>query len=151
MNYRDILAILLPKHEGVRPYPYRDDVGKLTIGVGHNLTDNGLSKAAIAFIQDEDTDIAERAARALIPTFDALSDVRKAVVIDMAFNLGQLRFSEFRLTLAAINEGRWADAAAGMLDSAWAHQVGVRATELANMMRSDTWTPPNNLSEPMQP
>ena len=45
----DTLALhaLLEGHEGRRAFPYRDSVGKLTIGVGRNLSDRGLSEGEI--------------------------------------------------------------------------------------------------------
>lgn len=137
MSYADILREQLIVDEGRRAFPYRDMVGKLTIGVGHNLTDNGISQPVQDLLLSEDIEAAESLARALVPAFDSLSDVRRAVVANMAFNLGS-RLAEFVNTLAAINEQRWADAADGMLASAWAREVGVRATRLANMMRTDT-------------
>ena len=82
------LEAQLVKHEGLRLVPYTDTVGKLTIGVGHNLDDKGLSPEAIAFILEKDIDDAEYDARSLFPNFDDLSDARKAVLIQMAFNLG---------------------------------------------------------------
>ena len=37
-------------HEGVEHMPYKDTVGKLTIGVGRNLDDRGLSDDEIDYI-----------------------------------------------------------------------------------------------------
>ena len=52
----------------------------------------------------------------------------------MAFNLGETRLSQFKQTLTAINEGRYADAATGMRNSLWYKQVGARAERLATIM-----------------
>ena len=41
------LTELLKKHEGIRSKPYKDTVGKITIGVGRNLDDVGLSNDEI--------------------------------------------------------------------------------------------------------
>lgn len=134
MNWRSILAVQLTQDEGIRKFPYPDTEGKITIGVGRNLTDKGLSPDEIAYLQRNDMDDAEDDARALIPSFNELSDVRKAVVCNMAFNLGRDRMAGFKNTLMAINESRWADAARGMLASKWAKQVGERAVRLAQQM-----------------
>ena len=134
MTYLDIVRTQLPIDEGRRTKPYRDTVGKLSIGVGRNLDDVGVRPDEIALMLENDIAEAERAARSLV-NFDALSDVRKAVVINMAFNMGAAVLSRFVNTLKAINEGRYGDAADGMLASKWAQQVGARAQRLAKQMR----------------
>lgn len=134
MSYRDTLRVALPVDEGTRDKPYRDTVGKLTIGVGRNLDDVGVNEAEIALMLENDITRAEAAARRLVANFDELSDGRKAVVINMAFNLGE-RLAGFTATLTAIREGRFADAADEMLKSKWATQVGARARRLSAAMR----------------
>lgn len=136
-TYRDILRVNLLRDEGKLLSPYPDTRGKVTIGIGHNLTDNGLSDAAVEFIYEEDVAIAESAARQIVPTLDSLSDVRKAVLVEMAFNLGLPKLAGFHNMLDCIGEGDWDLAADAMLDSLWAKEVGARATRLATMMRSD--------------
>lgn len=135
MTYLDIARAQLPIDEGTRKKPYRDTVGKLTIGVGRNLDDVGLNADEIALMLENDIAEAERTARTLVPSFDDLSDARKAVVINMAFNLGMTKLAKFVNTLRAIDEGRFGAAADGMLNSLWARQVGDRAQRLAKQMR----------------
>lgn len=135
MGYLDILRRQLPIDEGTRTRPYRDSVGKLTIGVGRNLDDVGLSLGEIAYLLENDIAQADKAARALVPKFDTLTEERKAVLVNMAFNLGHYRLSMFVKLLAAVREARWDDAADEMLDSTWAEQVGERAQRLAIEMR----------------
>lgn len=137
MSYREILRNQLRVDEGVRRYPYQDTVGKWTVGVGRNLDDVGMRDDEIALMLENDITEAERAARSLVPNFDALSDARRAVVVNMAFNMGQNRLAGFVNTLKAIHEGRWEDAAAGMRASKWATQVGARAERLATLMEHD--------------
>lgn len=134
MSFRDLLDQQLRNDEGVRYKPYRDSVGKLTIGVGRNLDDVGLRDSEISVLLSNDMAVAETLARTLLPNFDDLTDLRKAVVCNMAFNLG-MRLTGFKETLGAIREGRWDDAANNMLDSVWAQQVGLRARRLADDMR----------------
>ena len=43
MNMERLTETLI-RHEGLRLEPYRCTEGKLTIGVGHNLDDNPISK-----------------------------------------------------------------------------------------------------------
>ena len=73
-----------------------------------------------------------------IPWWKDLSQTRRHVLVDMAFNLGIFGLLKFQNTLKAIQEERWADAAVEMLDSRWSQQVGQRAKTLAKMMETDS-------------
>lgn len=130
---------LLKKHEGLRLKPYTDTVGKLTIGVGRNLTDRGITEAEADYLLMNDLAQAERDARALFGNFDAIGDARQAVLIDMAFNMGKTRLSGFKKFIAAVLSGDYTATAAEMLDSAWAFQVGNRSKELSKMMITGNW------------
>jgi lysozyme len=135
MSYYEIVLEQLKIDEGIRNKPYRDTVGKLTIGCGRNLDDVGVSDDEIELMLTNDIASAEDTARRLVLNFDSLSDERKAVVINLAFNLGYTKFSQFHNTLRAIGEERWDDAADGLQNSLWATQVGARATRLIQKMR----------------
>lgn len=138
MSFRDLLRHQLRVDEGVRNRPYFDTKGKLTIGVGRNLHDVGVNDDEITLMLQNDIDEAERTARRLLPDFEELSEIRKYVVCNMAFNLGYTRLKGFEKTLLAIHEERWEDAAREMLDSKWAREdVPERAARLANAMRFD--------------
>lgn len=121
--------------EGVARWPYKDTVGKVTIGVGRNLTDKGLRSDEIELLLEHDLDDAEADARALFPGFDQLSELRQAALVNMAFNLGRDRLAGFAQVRAAVEAGDFNRAAAEMLDSKWARQVGARAQRLARAMR----------------
>jgi lysozyme len=116
--------------------PYRDSVGKLTIGVGHNLDDNGVSTATAMFILDEDIARAVADLDRAFPWVVDLDDVRQRVLINMSFNLGISRLSQFKKMFAALELRQYTIAAVEMLDSTWAKQVGTRADRLAEMMRT---------------
>lgn len=134
MNYLEIAQEQLRRDEGVRAKPYRDTVGKLTIGCGRNLDDVGLSDEEIEFLLANDLDRAATDVRRIVPKFDLLSETRKAVLLNMTFNLGAARLSGFKKFLAAVDESRYADAAKEMLDSTWAQQVSSRAVRLSRQM-----------------
>jgi lysozyme len=126
----------LVRHEGLRLKPYADTVGKITIGVGRNLTDNGISELeaeglCIRDMADVDNDLDRN-----IAWWREMTPDRQMVFVDMCFNLGWPRFSRFRFMLASAEEGDYATAAAEMLNSRWAQQVGTRAEVLATMMRN---------------
>jgi lysozyme len=134
MNYLDILKAQLTIDEGCRNKMYLDSKGIPTIGIGHNLRDKPLSDRAIQIIFEDDMADAEADARKLIKSFDKLNDVRKAVVINMAFNMGYSVLSQFKATIALIDSGDYTNASVQMLRSAWANQVGQRAQRLADQM-----------------
>lgn len=136
-NSRFMVALRaqLQEHEGVRLFPYTDTVGKVTIGVGRNLTDNGISQSICHQMLNEDI------LRALdelqvFTWFASLGSVRQRVLVDMCFNVGMSKLRGFKLMLAAVSVGDYDEAARQMLDSLWAQQVGQRAIRLASMMAS---------------
>lgn len=125
--------------EGNKSKPYTDTVGKLTIGVGRNLTDRGLSADEVNYLLSNDINIATQDAKKLVPGFDKLDDVRQEVLVNMAFNLGLARLGGFKKFLSAVNAGNFAKASVEMLDSVWAKQVGARAIRLSNAMRTGSF------------
>jgi len=134
----NLLRDLLIRHEGMRLKPYRDIVGKLTIGIGRNLTDVGISKVEALVLLASDIERCEREA-ATFPWFSGLTQIRKYVILSMLFNLGLPRFLKFEKMLHALSGGAWEQAAVEMLNSQWSKQVGSRAQELAYMMRHNDW------------
>jgi lysozyme len=134
VSYRDIAKAQIKVDEGVRFKVYRDSLGIETVGVGRNIRDKGLSMQEVDLLLDNDLTDAERDARAIFPTFDKLSDIRKAVLLNMSFNMGRERLSKFKKLRAAVQDEDWAEAARQMLLSTWASQVGARATRLAQQM-----------------
>ena len=132
----DALLEQLVEHEGLRLKPYRCTAGKLTIGVGRNLDDRGISKDEALYLLRNDIKKCINDAEAVIGSqvWEGLSEARKRVLVDMRFNLGAGGIRTFKNTLQAIREGRYGDASKGMLSSKWAGQVGRRATTLARMM-----------------
>ena len=128
-------------HEGERRKPYRDTVGKLTIGIGRNLDDKGLRRDEIEYLLSNDIADARADLDRYLPWWRGLDPVRQRVLIDMAFNMGMGSpgkggLLSFVNTLSNIRQGRYAEAADMMLASKWAQQVGRRAVRLATMMRT---------------
>lgn len=133
----DYLTKQLMRHEGFRRKPYHCTGGKLTIGYGRNLEDKGISRAEAKVLLT--TDINECRDQVNIDLgFDPeeIGVERFEVLVNMCFNLGLHGLRGFRNTLRAVRDGRWDDAADGMMDSLWARQVGQRALELSRIMRS---------------
>ena len=129
MNY---LALeLIKEHEGLRLTMYDDTEGVPTIGYGHNLNRPISEEAANQILKDDvQTAVLDAAS---FGWFHNLNDVRKAVIIDMMYNLGLTRFKKFQRMDKAIRDEDYELAAYEMLDSKWAHQVGSRAEDLATI------------------
>lgn len=132
---------LLRHHEGLRLKPYLDTTGHLTIGFGRNLTDVGISLDEARMLLRADLARAEAAVIEAFPWAQHLDAVRQAVLVEMCFNLGIVELKKFHATLRALQFGQWETAAAEMLDSVWAQQVGQRAKDLSAMVRTGTWPP----------
>lgn len=127
------------KYEGLRLKPYKCPAGKLTIGYGHNLEDNGITAEQAEQMLKQDMEYADLECYASIPEYGYLNDARKFVLLDMCFNMGINRLLTFKKMLAAIKNGYFDRAAYEMLDSKWAIQVGRRAAELSEIMRKGEW------------
>ena len=121
-------------HEGERLKPYRCTAGKLTIGVGRNLEDRGITAQESAYLLANDIAAEERELLRALPWVAGIDEVRQRVLLDMSFNLGIVGLLGFKNTLATIQAGDYQRAAAMMLDSRWAKQVGARAERLSRMM-----------------
>ena len=132
----------LRRDEGVEYSPYLDTVGVKTVGVGHNmqahplpsdwtfpLTDAQVDQLLAQDVQDVFNDLDR-----VFPWWRNMNYVRQRVIANMTFNLGIPRLAGFKNTLAAMEQGRYTSAAAGMMASLWAKQVGKRAERLAEMM-----------------
>ena len=130
----DALLAELRRDEGLRLKPYRCTAGKLTIGVGRNLDDVGISEAEADLLLRNDVARSMADLDEAIPWWRSLTEARQRVLVNMAFNLGATGLLGFRNTLAAIESGNYVKAANGMLQSLWASQVGERAVRLARMM-----------------
>jgi lysozyme len=132
------LADQLRRDEGWRTYPYKDTVGKQTIGYGRNLDDVGISPAEGDFLLANDIKAATVALESHFPWVMGLDSVRQGVLLNMVFNIGIGGLAGFKETLAKVEAGDYAGAAQ-MLSSKWAQQVGHRAVRLALQMQSGEW------------
>ncbi len=126
----------LVRHEGLRLKPYRCTAGKLTIGIGRNLDDSGISQSEGYIMLINDIMNCEKQLQSRIPDiYNGLDEVRKSVLLNMCFNLGINGLLGFKNTLVFVKAGDWEQAANNMLVSRWAKQVGRRAIELSELMR----------------
>lgn len=128
----------LKRHEGRSLKPYKCPAGKLTIGYGRNLEDVGISEVeAMVMLRNDIEQCYEELS--VFSWFEDLDQVRQEALINMLFNLGLPTFLKFKKTLKYVAEGKYSQAAAEMLNSKWATQVGDRAKELAYMMETGAY------------
>ena len=139
------LREMIKNHEGLKLKPYECTAGRWTIGYGHNLDAHketpplSITQAQAEQYLDQDISTADCDCVMRLPYFTYLDEVRKAVLIDMCFNLGINGLLGFKKTNAAIMAKDYYTAAAEMLDSKWATQVGIRARRLSRMMIYGVW------------
>lgn len=129
----------LVRDERLELKPYRDSVGKLTIGVGRNLDDVGISRAEAMSLLANDIANAKAQLEQHLPWTGGLDEVRESALVNMTFNMGIGALMNFRKFLAALEAGDYKTAAAEMLDSLWSKQVGDRAQRLAMQIETGFW------------
>ena len=156
MNIKEITEQLI-RHEGLRLKPYHCPAGRLTIGVGRNLEDKGITeKEAVMLLEndvqeciadlkdifqdDPDTIDDPDTAADKENRFDLLPESVQRVLVDMRFNLGYQGFRKFKKMIKAVKQQDFHTAAREMKDSRWYHQVGERAKRLTEMMQGSSDT-----------
>ena len=129
------LEAFITKLEGSTRLPYKCTEGKITIGVGRNLEDNGLYPDEIRLLLSNDLKEAKAGAQRVCPVFDQLNEPRQWALISMVFQMGRSGVSKFKNMLAAIEDQDFDRAADEMLDSRWARQTPRRAKLQSKMIR----------------
>lgn len=149
----DLLKSEIIRDEGFCAMPFLNESGKLVTGIRRNLDDCPLTPDEVSVVGHDGraekitleaashllgNDI-KRTCEALnrsLPWWRDLDEVRRRVLVNMAFDLGVSGLLGFHTTLGWIRQGHYASAAGEMLLSVWSEQVGDRATRLARMMRT---------------
>lgn len=153
--YPDPLSKLYRKHPNERwgTKPARDILGQLgisyddaaslgapwTVGFGftHGVNPDTRIPKQLAKRKLEELVLAiNRDLLMTLTWYKDASAVTKSVLINMYYNLGRAGLLGFRNTLRYISERNYAQAAANMLKSLWATQVGQRARELARRLET---------------
>lgn len=132
----------LRRDEGEVLYAYQDSLSYITIGVGR-LVDKrkggGITPEESAYLLNNDIDRKTAEVFKALPWAAKLDDARRAVLVNMAFQLGTAGLLGFKNTLAMVQRGDYAGAAAGMLQSKWSQQTPERAKRLSEQMRLGVW------------
>ena len=142
------------KHdEGFRPTVYTCTQGVKTVGYGRNIKANWFTDDEVLEIIEHEGISKDLAQKWLVESlnelleqldeklecFGELNVPRKAVLVNMAYNIGIKGLMGFKKMLAAIDDNDFEKAASEMLDSRWANQVPIRAQRLTKQMRSGNW------------
>ena len=146
----DLALKLVKEAEGFEPLPYRCTAKKLTQGYGRNLEVHPLSeeeKAELASDGSVSEEVAERwAIKELYECEEKLnsniiyqkqSDVRKAVLLDMCFNIGYSGLMKFKKMWVALGERDYPQASREMKDSKYYTDVGTRGKRNVEIMASN--------------
>ncbi|MCX8506382.1 MAG: lysozyme [Alphaproteobacteria bacterium] len=130
------LASDLRRDEGVRAKPYKDSVGILTIGVGRNLDQVGLSDSEIEFLLANDIKRVMAELDRELPWWRNLSNSRQTALANLGFNMGIKTLLQFKQTLSFLRNAQYDQAATELLASKYAAQVGPRAKRIAEQIRN---------------
>src|SRR6056297_1649500 len=133
MNIKRLKAQLV-QHEGIRLTPYRCEAGKLTIGIGRNLEDKGISESEAHYLLENDIFEVLLDLAGLFPEFFYFPEEIQIVLTDMRFNLGCDSFREFQDMIGAVKDRDWPSMRAELIDSLWYRQVGRRGPNLVEMV-----------------
>lgn len=129
----------LKRHEGLRLKPYKCTANKTTIGVGRNLDDIGISEKEAEMLLRNDIQEAERQLTIHFPWTQDLDEVRLAALINFTFNVGIGTVSKFVNAMGLLKEGNYDMASKEFLSSRWASQVGQRAIDVTEQIRTGEW------------
>jgi len=138
---------MLSFDEGVRAFPYdcgsglpvRGAVGKITIGIGHNLEAQALPQSIIEQLFEHDLAQTIETAKSVVPNYHALSETRQLAIVNLIFNLGGGGFAKFKNCIAALERKDFAAAASHLRKSLWYSQVKSRAERVCKMIEFDYW------------
>lgn len=138
----DLFMEELVLSEGKVPHVYKDTKGLYTIGIG-TLVDKrmgaGLTDDEMYFLARNRIRLFAKELDAKLPWWRDLTPVRQRVILELAYNMGvgnRIKgLLSFYNTLPAIQRGDYETAAAGLLRSKWAKDVGPnRAARLTSAL-----------------
>jgi lysozyme len=128
---------LIKMNEGCKLTVYTCSAGRLTIGYGRNLEDKGVSQCEADLLLAFDIEECRKDLEKL-EFWESLNEARKAVLLDMRFQLGHAGLMKFKKMLAALERDDYEEAAEQIMDSRYAVQTPNRAARNRAIMRSGT-------------
>ena len=146
----EIAVKLIKESEGFIPHEYLCPAGKLTQGYGRNLEVHPLSIEEMNELNIDGTVSEEVATKWLMKEllecetklknniiYNNQSPIRKAVLLDMCFNIGYTGLMKFKKMWFALANKDYALASREMKDSSWYLQVGNRSKRNVEIMASN--------------
>tara|TARA_R100001443_G_scaffold16136_4_gene26002 strand:+ start:1092 stop:1538 length:447 start_codon:yes stop_codon:yes gene_type:complete len=140
----DKLREQLKIDEGVKYEIYNDHLGYPTFGIGHLITEKDpehgkpvgtkVSADRVNEVFNADVQLYINETKKVFSDLESKPETIQLVLVNMCFNLGAPRLSNFKKFIAAINDEQWSEAAVEMMDSRWAKQVGPRAERLRDIV-----------------
>ena len=122
--------------EGYRQFPYKCSAGKLTIGIGRNIEDVGITKEEADYLLENDIMEVITDLRKIFENFDNLPEEVIYVLCNMRFQLGYGTFRKFKNFIKAVKKADWFMASEEMQRSRWYQQTKKRAERLISIMRN---------------
>jgi lysozyme len=133
---RKKLRDLIVGEESYRQFPYNDTTGHVTIGIGRNLTDRGVSFEESLQMLDNDVIYFTHRLDLNLDFFKDLNAARQMVLISMCFNLGLLGLLGFKKMIASLEQKDYNEASKEILNSKASEETGKRYEILAEIMRT---------------
>lgn len=132
----------LRRDEGEVLHAYQDHLGYWTLGVGRLIDKRKggrITPAESAYLLGND--IAEKTSDVVqaLPWVEQMDPVRRAVLQNMAFQMGIAGLLTFKNTLNFIKSGNYAQAAMNMQVSRWHSQTPERADRLIKQLLTGEW------------
>ncbi len=109
------------------------------MGYGRCVEDGvgiGISDDEADLMLANDVDRCTRELRAMFGWFEDLDEVRQEAIINLCFNMGLTKLRQFKMAIAGMEAKDYEKASDEFLDSLYAKQVGKRADEVAEMIRT---------------
>jgi lysozyme len=132
----DKVKKMLIKNEGMMCNLYTCKAGKISIGVGRNLTDRGISEdEAMYMLNNDEKETYNNLDKHWI-IWRSFPENAQLVCVDMTYNLGIIGFMGFRKTRELMELGMWLEASEELLDSKYAVQLPNRSLKNSALLSS---------------
>jgi len=125
--FLDRIVEMLKRHEGLRLNPYHCSANKLTIGIGRNLEDRGITESEAFYLLHGDINLVQEELTKNWGVWRTFPEKARLVCIDMTFQMGITGFIKFRETRKLMELGKWLEASEEVLRSRYAVQTPNRA------------------------
>ena len=125
--FLDRIVEMLHRHEGLRLNPYHCSANKLTIGIGRNLQDRGITESEAFYLLHGDINLVQEELTKNWGVWRTFPEKARLVCIDMTFQMGITGFMKFKETRKLMELGKWLEASEEVLRSRYSIQTPNRA------------------------